>query len=130
MTETPPTRVLVVVFDSLQRDLIVLSLRRNAYQVTVCEDLTRLRTLLQEILPQVLLIDLYLPKVNGLDLIKFLGREGLLAQTVVMAVSSFGFPEVVQQAIQAGVADFLIKPVNPDFLLERLEITLSKARKG
>ncbi len=119
-------RVLVVEFDTLQRDLIVMALNRGAYRPVICDDLSSLRPLMIEHQPAVLLIDLYLPGTNGLDLLKELSREGLLKQRSTIVISAMGFPEIINQVIALGVADFLVKPIYPDLLLKRIQRVVSK----
>jgi two-component system response regulator (stage 0 sporulation protein A) len=71
-------------------------------------------------MPDVLLIDTYLPGQNGLDLIGQLNSEVLLKRTKVFFLSSLGFPEVVQKAAQIGASGFLVKPLDPDLLVTRI----------
>jgi DNA-binding response OmpR family regulator len=121
MTADAAARVLVLIFDSPQRDLIVLALKRSGYAPVVCDELPRVRDLIAIHQPAILLLDLVLPGMNGLDLLRALAREGLLAGRFIMTVSAMGFPEVVRQAAMAGVHAFLVKPVRTDVMIERLK---------
>jgi len=127
MTDNHLVRVLVVEFDPLHRDLIILALNRGSYAPVVCSDLSQLRHLIEEHHPKVLLIDLNLPGINGLDLLKGLVQDGLLKQSSVIVISAMGFPEIVNQAINMGVDDFLVKPILPDLLLARIQKAINKS---
>jgi DNA-binding NarL/FixJ family response regulator len=72
-------------------------------------------------MPDVLLIDTYLPGQNGLDLINQLNSEVLLKRTKVIFISSLGFPEIVQKAAKVGASGFIVKPLNPDLVVKRVE---------
>lgn len=112
--------VLVLEPNALQCDLIKVALTRNHMTPIICNDPSVLRQQLLEHLPDVLLIDTYLPGQNGLDLIGQLHSEVLLQRTKVFFISSMGFPEVVQKAVQMGASGFLVKPLNPDLLVARI----------
>lgn len=127
MTEAPRVPVLIIEFDTLQRDLMALALNRGPYRPIVCDDLARVRELIREHQPRILLIDLYLPGINGLSLLRELSVEGLVKDCAVVAISSMGYPEVVSQAVRAGVDDFLVKPIQPDLLLSRIQKVVDKA---
>ena len=113
--------VLILEPNPLQCDLLKLALIRNRMKPTVCSEPARLREQLIELMPDVLLIDTYLPGQNGLDLINQLNSEVLLKRTKVFFISSLGFPEIVQKAAQMGASGFLVKPLNPDLLVTRIQ---------
>ena len=71
--------------------------------------------------PDLILLDLFLPQQNGLDFLQRLKQSGLLVSIPVIVVSALGFPEIVQQAVQAGARDFLVKPIDTDMLVARVQ---------
>jgi two-component system response regulator DctR len=73
-----------------------------------------------------LLLDLFLPQQNGIELLQQLRAAGLLAHTAVVVISGLGFSEVVQQAVQSGAQDFLVKPIDTDQLVERVNKVLKR----
>jgi DNA-binding NarL/FixJ family response regulator len=87
----------------------------------VCDQPAALRQYLVQHMPDVLLIDTYLPGQNGLDLVGQLNSEVLLKRTKIFFLSSLGFPEVVQKAAQIGASGFLVKPLDPDLLVTRIQ---------
>jgi len=112
--------VLILEPNMLQSDMIKVALTRNRMNPIVCKEPAFLRQQLLEHKPDVLLIDTYLPGQNGLDLISQLTMEGLLRRTRVFFISSMGYPEIVQKAVKLGVSGFLVKPLNPDLLVNRI----------
>ncbi|NOH01727.1 MAG: response regulator [Chloroflexi bacterium] len=113
--------VLIVEPNVLQCDLIKMALLRSRMKPIVCDQPSNLRQQLLEHVPDVLLIDTYLPGRNGLDLIGELNSEVLLKRTKVFFLSSLGFPEIVQKAAQIGASGFLVKPLDPDLLVTRIK---------
>lgn len=116
----------VIVFepDRLQRDLIVLALRRNLLEPIICDDPAEVRKYLVEHKPDLLLLDLYLPGQNGLDFILEIQQEGLLAKTKFIFISSIAFPEIIQKAVKMGATDFIVKPLNVEMLVSRVQRAL------
>jgi DNA-binding response OmpR family regulator len=112
--------VLVVEPNALQCDLIKLALIRHSMNPIICNQPAALRQQLIQYLPDVLLVDTYLPGQNGLDLIDQLNSEVLLKRTKVFFISSMAFPEIVQKAAKMGASGFLVKPLNPDLMAARI----------
>jgi DNA-binding response OmpR family regulator len=112
--------ILILEPNALQCDLIEMALIRSRMKPIVCDRPAALRQQLVQYMPDVLLIDTYLPGQNGLDLIGQLNSEVLLKRTKVFFISSMGFPEIVQKAGQMGASGFLVKPLNPDLLVTRI----------
>ncbi len=129
MQTSPPAPILLLEYEPMLRELLTLSLRRSGYDPQFIEVPTQARAhLLSLPTPTALLIDLHLPGVNALELLRTLRREGLLARPAVIVLSGMAFPEIIQQAIRSGADDFLVKPIDPSHLIER--IRLHSARKS
>ncbi|MCL4559588.1 MAG: response regulator [Chloroflexi bacterium] len=122
MTEKKTT-VLLCESDPVQRDLIGLALRRLGLQVIIAQSQSEAGGLIARYSPALVLLDLFLPGGGGLDLIRDIKQKGAQSPGVIV-VSALGFTEVVEQAVAAGARDFLVKPVNPDFLVERVQAAL------
>ena len=112
--------VLILEPNILQCDLIKLALLRNAMHPIICEDPGLIRQQLVQYMPDLLLIDTYLPGQNGLDLVGELRAEAFLTRTKVFIISSLGYPEIVQKAVKTGASDFLVKPLDTDLLVTRI----------
>ncbi len=113
--------ILILEPNTLQCDLIKMALVRNKMNPIVCSEPKALRQQLFEHIPDALLIDTYLPGQNGLDLIDELNSEALLNKTKVFFISSMGYPEIVQKAVRVGASGFLVKPLNPDVMVNRIK---------
>jgi DNA-binding response OmpR family regulator len=119
---------LLVENDPAQRAIITLGLNRLGCQVTCAKGPAEVEELLSR-RPDLLVMDTYLPQVNGIDLLRQFKADHLIDDCVVVMISSFGFGEVVQQAIQAGAHDFLIKPIDVDVLIQRSRFLLERFGK-
>ena len=75
--------------------------------------------LVKEVVPDLVLLDLYLPDVFGLDLLNQLRVQGLRSDVIV--ISAGNESTTVQQAVQLGVTNYLLKPFTFAVLQQRLE---------
>ncbi len=69
------------------------------------------------------LIDIHLPYHSGLELIRHL-RSDLKKKTPVIVVSAFSDPQVQRQAHELGINDYIVKPVDPTDLIEKIRTLL------
>ena len=113
-------RVLILEPDALQRELMALALKRHHLEVTTCAEPQDAFQLIPELRPGLLVVDLLLRGQNGLDFINELKNRQLLQGAKILFVSPLGFPEIVLKAAKAGAAAFMIKPVDPEQLAEKV----------
>ncbi len=74
--------------------------------------------LCEELLPDVVLMDMHMPKMNGIDTTRAIRSQYPKVQ--VLALTSFHNKELVQQAVQAGVVGYLVKGVSADELADAI----------
>jgi CheY-like chemotaxis protein len=116
--------ILVVEEDRPLADLLVLSLERFGHTVKATYRASEALGLIAEVKPDLVLIDIFLTGINGLDLLRTLKMNGDLEKLNVIMLSSYGFKEVVQQAMLLGAGDFIVKPVDVDALAQKIERVL------
>ena len=75
--------------------------------------------LVKDVEPDLMLLDLYLPDIFGLDLLNQMRVEGLLCDVIV--ISAGNESKTVQQAVQLGVTNYLLKPFTFADLRQRLD---------
>ncbi|MEI7989126.1 MAG: response regulator [Chloroflexota bacterium] len=122
--------ILLIEHDNILCDLIQLTLERQGYHVFVANTTDEILTLFQQHSPRVILLDLFLPQINVLALIRQLKSIPQATETSIILLSAFGYREVIQQAIEAGAQDYLLKPINPDILVERITKALTETNPG
>lgn len=113
-------RVLVLEYDVLLRDLLQLGLKRNGFMPIFCNDPGTVREEIAMNQPEVMIVDNHLPFSNGIDLLSELKADHLLENIYVIFLSSLGFPPIILQAIKAGADDFLVKPLDMDCLVLKI----------
>uniref|UniRef100_Q0HYC9 Transcriptional regulatory protein n=1 Tax=Shewanella sp. (strain MR-7) TaxID=60481 RepID=Q0HYC9_SHESR len=88
--------------------------------IGMASDINTARSLLGAITPDLLLLDVYLPDGNGLNLLAELRSQGICSEVVLLTAAKE--VQILEKAMQLGVFDFLVKPV----LLSRLDQALSR----
>lgn len=124
MTANPVPLVLVVESDLVQRDLIQLSLKRIGCAVITTRNHGQIIPIIAKEHPSLLILDTFLPGSSGLEVITELNKKKLLKHTMVLLISAYGFSDIIQQAKDAGVHEFLIKPLVVDEFLARVKSML------
>ncbi|AMV71002.1 GAF domain-containing protein [Desulfuromonas sp. DDH964] len=83
---------------------------------------------LAEIAPDLLLLDLYMPGIDGDEVCRRLRRDPRWTQLPVIMVTAAGKDAEIRKCLAAGCDDYLTKPVNKKELLEKVERLLGKLR--
>ncbi len=65
---------------------------------------------LNQVIPDVILMDINMPGVNGLEVLRFLRRDPVTERVPVIIVSANDSQEVIQAAMEAGANYYLVKP--------------------
>lgn len=89
------------------------------YRVHTVGDGMSALSLVNELEPDLLITDQQMPNLTGLELVKRLKSERPLLPTILMTGESS--EALIIEALRAGVVDYLVKPFNPDKLLEAVE---------
>ncbi len=72
--------------------------------------------------PDVIILDLMLPKISGLDALKKIKEDPQTKGIPVMALTNFGSDDNIKQSFELGAADFVMKyRVTPDELVTRVK---------
>jgi len=74
--------------------------------------------------PDLVLLDIMMPEVSGLDILRQMRREPYLANIPVIVVTAKGMPADIKNGMEAGASTYLTKPVGFQELKEAVERTL------
>ncbi len=129
----PPTqrddvqaRLLYIEDDETNRLLVTEHLRwRPGIRVTLAVDAASGLRLATAHRPDLILLDMSLPDMHGLELLQCLRAEPRTADVPVLALSANVLPQDIERALQAGVAAYLCKPVGTTLLLAHIDAHLS-----
>lgn len=114
------TQVLVVEDDPDIRDMVALRLQAAGFRVTVAPDARAALSVARRQRPDVVVLDVQLPGMNGLDFCRELRADANLAGIgILVATASVGEANVAA-AFEAGADDFVAKPFSLAALLGRV----------
>jgi DNA-binding response OmpR family regulator len=129
--EGPPAgRVLVVDDDADIRELVAFKLEQAGFLVSSAADGQLGLDAARADRPDLVLLDLMMPKLSGLEVCRLLREEPATADIPVMLLTAKAQEPDLQRAFSAGVDDYIVKPFSPRELLTRVQAVLARARAG
>ncbi len=113
--------VVVVEDESALRELVASTLETAGYQVTALADAHKARSLFTNLVPGLVLLDWMLPGMSGIELARWMRREGHLAQVPVIMLTAKDDEEAKLEGFESGVDDYVTKPFSTRELLARIK---------
>ncbi len=75
--------------------------------------------------PELILVDWNMPIMNGLEFVEAMRAQPRFRQTVLVMITTETAIERIQQALEAGADEYMMKPFTKEVLLEKLELIKS-----
>jgi DNA-binding NtrC family response regulator len=104
------TRVLIVDDDSASRRLLEVRLRPLQCDVATAGNGEQALSAIRKDLPDLVLLDLQMPRMGGIEVLRALRKDGIDVPTIV--ITAHGSIETAVEAMKEGAYDFIIKPVD------------------
>jgi CheY-like chemotaxis protein len=102
-------------------DILALFLRSEGYRVSTARDGAEAISQAEQLLPDLIVLDLELPKISGFDAAKHLRANPDTEDIPLIAATGYSHRGQLDRAIDAGFDRIVIKPVDPDALVEEIE---------
>jgi CheY-like chemotaxis protein len=116
---TPPAKRAVIVEDEPSAaDMFEEMLRLGGYQVIKSHTSTPAMSIIRAEVPDVVILDLMMPDISGIEVLHYMRREPGLRDIPVVIVSAKGLPSDIQAGMEAGASAYLVKPVGFHKFLE------------
>ena len=106
--------------DSLVMIKTVTAALDGEYTVKGLTDPTRIEHTLLRFMPDLFLLDVIMPNLNGFDLIPIIRKFPEHANTPIVILTGNGSEECLATAVSLGVNDFMVKPITPKILREKI----------
>lgn len=111
------------------RELIAFTLRFAGYEVITGSNGEEGYQLTKSERPDLVMLDVRMPKLTGYEACKRIKSEPELAATPVIFLSAKGQENEIEQGLAAGAEEYLLKPFAPDQLVDRVKAVLAKYQK-
>jgi two-component system alkaline phosphatase synthesis response regulator PhoP len=112
------TKIMLVEDDATMLSLLATLLDMEGFQVTKVDKFDKVLDVIKNEEPDVILMDIYLEEVDGLEILKSLRKDEILKG--IKVIMSSGMEKEFESA-EAGADDFLLKPFMPDELITKVK---------
>ena len=129
----PPESMSVMIVDDTRPNVLVLQQALNSigYNISVAFDGEMALDLIPKTKPDLILLDVMMPGVNGFEVCKLLKKDPTVKDIPVIFITAMGMPKDVLEGFEAGAVDYITKPFNLQEVCARVKthLTLSAAIK-
>ncbi len=113
--------VLIVEDNEMNVRLFSDLLKSKGYGVIACTDSTKAVQTIKENRPDVVLMDIQMPEISGLELTKRIRADKSIRETKIVAVSAFAMDEDIERIRAAGCDDYISKPIEINSFFKTVE---------
>ena len=121
------SRILIVEDDNDIAKLIAHYLEKNDYGFEITSDGARALALARDTPPDLVILDLMLPGLNGLDVCKALRFDARTAALPIIMLTARGEESERILGLDSGADDYIVKPFSPNELIARVRALLRRA---
>lgn len=118
------TILLVEDFDDT-RLIMKMWLMKKGYRVVEAENGEEAIELAEQLHPDLIIMDMMMPGLNGLDATRRIREYQALQRTPIVAVSAYGANDYRAKAIEAGCDEYVSTPFEPDALIDLIKRLLA-----
>lgn len=116
--------ILVVEDEVYALKLVKLVLQREGYKVVTAENGSEALRLAQEILPDLIVLDIMLPGLDGFQVCQYLRGNPTTAKIPILMFSALSRPADQRKGFEVGTDDYMTKPTKMADLLDRVRSAL------
>ena len=118
-------KILIVEDDKFLRELITQKLIREDFEVSEAVDGEEGIKKIKEEKPDLILLDLILPGIDGFEVLSQMKKESTLVSTPVIILSNLGQKDDVERGLKMGAVDYLIKAhFTPGEIIDKIKAAL------
>ena len=129
MTSSEKT-VLIIEDEADAAELFAEMMRVSGFRVLKTSSSTPALSLIATEKPDIVILDIMMPEVSGLDILREMRRDSVLAGIPVIVVSAKSMPADIRHGMEAGASMYLTKPVGFLELKEAVERALGNTSKA
>jgi two-component system alkaline phosphatase synthesis response regulator PhoP len=126
MNPAAPVKILVADDETFMLRLLEMTFKKGGFEVLCCRDGREALATATTALPQLILLDIMMPGLDGLGALRQLKENPATKDIPVVVLSAKGHALTKVEAEQAGAAMFLTKPFSPNQLLSEAKRILGQ----
>jgi CheY-like chemotaxis protein len=111
------------------RDLVAFTLRFAGHEVFAASNGEEAVQMAPRVNPDLILMDIRMPRMTGYEACKAMKADPDLKDIPVVFLTARGQESEIQQGLEVGAEEYLLKPFAPDHLTSRIKAVLSKFGK-
>jgi adenylate cyclase len=119
-----PPRILIVDDNEANRDILTTRLATHGYELCEARDGEEALVTATTLLPDLILLDVMMPKLNGFEVCRRLKSDAALPFMPIILVTSMGDTKDIVAGLDAGADEYLTKPVDQAALVARVRSVL------
>ena len=123
-------KILVIDDDKAICWLLEKLLSKKFSVTTMTDRLKAMRWLAERNIPDLIITDIDMPKLNGFELMENLQKSGIFRDIPVVILSGWDSKEQRIRSFEEGASNYLLKPFDPNDLLESIEEALVQKQEG
>jgi DNA-binding response OmpR family regulator len=117
MNNTKNKKILVVDDEQMTRNLAKTFLEKHGFQVVVAKDGEQAIEIAQEEIPDLILLDVMLPTIDGFEVCKKLKEHATFKSTPILMFTAKGLSSDVERGEAAGADEYIVKPFSGKVLV-------------
>ena len=125
-SNTKAARILIVEDEAAIRTLISFACAAAGYEVECAEDAIKAQTIVENNLPDLILLDYMLPELSGVDWLEKLHADPKTEHLPVIMLTARGSESDRVKGLNAGADDYIVKPFMPRELIARIQAVLRR----
>ena len=107
----PPKKIVIVEDEPTAADVFEEMMRFSGYQVVKIHSSSSAMSVIRAELPDAILLDIMMPDISGIEVLRYIRREPSLKHIPVVIVSAKALPSDIRAGMEAGATAYLTKPV-------------------
>ena len=127
MTENKDYTILVVDDSTTNVVLLEAILDEKGYQIETALNAKEAYNVIEKQTPDLILLDLLMPKISGFDFLEEIRKNEKTVNTPVIVVSALTDEENIEKIMNMGAIDFVKKPIDLQYLVDKVESVLLNA---
>jgi two-component system alkaline phosphatase synthesis response regulator PhoP len=120
-----PKTVLIVEDEEDAAELFAEMMRVSGFRIMKTSKSTHALSIMTTDKPDIVLLDIMMPEISGLDILRQMRRDSALARIPVIVITAKSMPADIKNGMEAGASTYLTKPVGFLELKEAVERALA-----